>query len=134
MANKSPNTENLIKARKNLSVEKMHAVEQATRHLVKQRTPITISAVAREAGVSSAFIYKHPNLRAKIGKLRETKRGIQAVPDKPSEDTVLNALRLKMRNMEQQHKNEVKALQAQLADANKRIERLTAELVNGQGQ
>lgn len=119
----------MVASRKKYSEEKTQAVEQAIRRLVKQHVPITVAAVAQEAGVSAPFIYQHPELRAKIEKLRETKRGIQAVPDKPGEDTVLNALRLKVQNMEQQHKNETKALQAQLAEANKRIERLTAEII-----
>lgn len=129
MANANPNTEAMVASRKNFSAEKTKAVEQAIRSLVKQHVPITVAAVAQEAGVSAPFIYQHPDLRARIEKLREIKRGIQAVPDKPSEDTVLNALRMKVRNMEQQHKNEIKALEALLADANKRIELLTAEII-----
>lgn len=129
MVNKNPDTTGIERAAKVKTETKYAAVEKAIRTLNKSKNPITVTAVAQEAGVSPPFIYNHPELIDKVKRLRETKRGIHAVPDKPGSDTVVSALRLKIRNMEEQHKNEVKALRQELVEANKRIERLTAELI-----
>jgi hypothetical protein len=37
--------------------------EQAIRALIKRSEPVTFQAVQREAGVSHAFLYTHPELR-----------------------------------------------------------------------
>ena len=50
----------LIQAAKTKSENKTRDAEQAIRRLVKRGDPITFQAVQREAGVSHAFLYNHP--------------------------------------------------------------------------
>jgi predicted Zn-dependent protease len=47
---------------------------RARRTLVKRGEAITFQSVGREAGVSHAFLYNHPDLRARIEHLRAQAR------------------------------------------------------------
>ena len=64
----------LTAAAKAKSEAKTRAAEQAIRALVKRGEPITFQAVQREAGVSHAFLYGHPDLRSRIEHLRARTR------------------------------------------------------------
>jgi hypothetical protein len=54
----------LATAAKAKSGAKTKDAEKAIRSLVKRGQPITFQAVQREAGVSHAFLYGHPNCAA----------------------------------------------------------------------
>ena len=56
------------------SAAKTKAADQAIRALIKRGEPITFQAVQREAGVSHAFLYNHPELRGRIERLRAQAR------------------------------------------------------------
>ena len=64
----------LTEAAKTKSENKTRDAEQAIRRLVKRGEPITFQAVQREAGVSHAFLYNHPELRQRIENLRSRPR------------------------------------------------------------
>ena len=64
----------LTAAAKARSQAKTEAAEQAIRTLVKRGVAITFRAVQREAGVSHAFLYNHPDLRGRIERLRAQAR------------------------------------------------------------
>ena len=53
----------LTAAAKVKSQTKTDTAEQAIRRLIKRGEPVTFQAVGREAGVSHAFLYGHPDLR-----------------------------------------------------------------------
>jgi hypothetical protein len=56
--------------------------EAGIRTLAKNGQPITFRAVATTGGVSADFLYRHPELRARIEQLRgQQPRGSQAPPD-----------------------------------------------------
>lgn len=61
----------LAAAAKAKSEAKTRDAEQAIRALVKRGEPITFQAVQREAGISHAFLYNHPDLRSHIEHLRK---------------------------------------------------------------
>lgn len=63
-------TATLAAAAKAKSAAKAHAADQAIRRLVRRGEPVTFQAVQREAGVSHAFLYGNPDLRARIEHLR----------------------------------------------------------------
>jgi hypothetical protein len=100
------------------SQAKTTAAEQAIRALVKRGEPITFQAVQREAGVSHAFLYNHPDLRARIEHLRA-----RPTPDPPtagpvhSESTLVLALTTQIEQMRTRHRQEVNALRAALEQA-----------------
>ena len=70
----------LAAAAKAKSDAKAQAADQAIRRLVKRGEPVTFQAVQREAGVSHAFLYGNPDLRARIERLRAQARPQPARP------------------------------------------------------
>lgn len=67
--------------------------------LSREKKPITIASISQEAGVSRNYLYKHPELRAQIEKLKPSvciTRPLQAAPD-PGQENIVAALRLKIR-------------------------------------
>jgi hypothetical protein len=59
-----------------------NAVRQVLAEARKARTPVTVTGIAATAGVSSDFIYCHPELRQQVEALRRARR----YPPIPSED------------------------------------------------
>ena len=108
----------LAAAAKAKSQAKTETAEQAIRRLVKRGEPITFQAVGREAGVSHAFLYGHPELRGRIEHLRAQARTIRDGPAPPSpENTIVVALTSQLNRLKQQHRQEVQALRAALERA-----------------
>ena len=77
----------LAAAAKAKSEAKAHAAGQAIRRLVKRGEPVTFQAVQREAGVSHAFLYGNPDLRARIEHLRAQARPQPVAPATPTATT-----------------------------------------------
>ncbi|WBO69034.1 DUF6262 family protein [Streptomyces camelliae] len=111
-------TQALTAAAKAKSQAKTQAAEQAIRRLIKRGEAITFQAVQREAGVSHAFLYNHPDLRGRIERLRAQSRPIPA-PTRPAdaENTLVLALTSQITRLKQQHRQEVQALRDALEQA-----------------
>lgn len=108
----------LAAAAKAKSHAKAAATEQAIRALVKRGQPITFQAVSREAGVSHAFLYAHPDLRRRIEHLRAQARpGPAPRQQTNTADTVVLALTAQIDHLKKQHRQEVQALRAALEQA-----------------
>lgn len=97
---------------------KATAAERAIRALVKRGEAITFQTVAREAGVSHAFLYQNPELRRRIEHLRNQARPTPATkPDTDRNDTVLLALTAQIEQLKTRHRQEIQALRAALEQA-----------------
>lgn len=108
----------LTNAARAKSEAKTKAAEQAIRALTKRGNPITFQAVQREAGVSHAFLYNHPDLRARIERLRAQARPAAVHTDTTNtDDTLVSALTSQISQLKKQHRKEVQALQAALEQA-----------------
>jgi hypothetical protein len=109
----------LTAAAKAKSEAKTKAAEQGIRALIKRGEPITFQAVQREAGVSHAFLYNHPDLRGRIERLRAQARPTSTPPatSADAESTLVLALTAQINNLKQQHRQEVQALRAALEQA-----------------
>lgn len=108
----------LTAAAKAKSEAKTQAAEQGIRVLVKRGEPVTFQAVGREAGVSHAFLYGHPDLRGRIEHLRAQARPSSASPTPPSsESTLVLALTGQIDQLKKRHRQEVQALRAALEQA-----------------
>lgn len=109
----------LTAAAKAKSEAKTKAAEQAIRTLIKRGETITFQAVQREAGVSHAFLYKHPDLRGRIERLREQARPRSATPTAPpdTESTLVLALTSQLNTLKQRHRQELQELRAALEQA-----------------
>lgn len=108
------------------SQTKIDAADRAIRTLASRGEPITFQAVMREAGVSHAFLYTHPELRGRIEHLRAQQgRSASATPasaapgapSDPPQDTVVLALTAQIAALKKQHRQEVQALRAALEQA-----------------
>ncbi|MFI2207170.1 DUF6262 family protein [Streptomyces sp. NPDC020192] len=111
-------TQTLTAAAKAKSQAKTKDAEQAIRRLIKRGEPITFQAVQREAGVSHAFLYNHPDLRGRIERLRAQARPIPApAPPANEENTLVLALTSQITRLKKQHRDEVQALRDALEQA-----------------
>ena len=119
----------LATAAKAKSEAKTNAAEQAIRSLVKRGQPITFQAVQREAGVSHAFLYSHPDLRGRIENLRAQARPAAAQPGTAeTADTLVLALTSQISQLKKRHRQEVQALRAALEQAHGENLQLRREL------
>lgn len=108
-----------------VSAEKRHreAVERATtalNQLSAARKAITFASVAREAGVSTDFLYRQPQLRQRIQQLRTTTGTERSVlPDEaPSSGSApVRALSAQIKELRRRHHQEVTELKNALAAA-----------------
>ncbi|MDQ2782989.1 DUF6262 family protein [Dermatophilaceae bacterium Soc4.6] len=118
-ANRDQRVAALTAAAKAKSAAKTTAAEQALRALIKRGEAITFQAVQREAGVSHAFLYNHPELRGRIERLREQSRPPSRTPTAPAdvESTLVLALTAQITALKQRHRQEVRALRAALEQA-----------------
>jgi hypothetical protein len=111
------------------SAAKTKAADQAIRVLIKRGEPISFQAVQREAGVSHAFLYNHPELRGRIERLRAQSRPAPAAPSTTaSDDTLLLALTSQISQMKKRHREEVHELRAALEKAHGENLQLRREL------
>lgn len=107
----------LTEAAKAKSENKTRDAEQAIRRLIKRGDPITFQAVQREAGVSHAVLYNHPELRTRIEHLRGTRR--KAATDHPidTDSTLVITLTRQIAELKRQHRQQLKALRDALEQA-----------------
>ena len=127
----------LAAAAKAKSHAKAEAADQAIRRLIRRGEPVTFQAVQREAGVSHAFLYGNPELRARIEHLRDQARPRPAQPaGNDSENTLVLALTAQITHLKKQHRDETQALRAALEQAHGENLQLRRELTrlgwNGQ--
>jgi hypothetical protein len=107
-----------LNAAKAKSQAKTKTAEQALRTLIKRGEPITFQTVQREAGVSQAFLYNHPDLRGRIERLRSQGRPIPAPAAlADAESTLVLALTSQITRLKKQHREEVQALRDALEQA-----------------
>lgn len=108
----------LSAAAKAKSEAKTRAAEQGIRALVKRGEPITFQAVQREAGVSHAFLYNHPDLRSRIEHLRGRARPNAAASSAPdSESALVLTLTAQISQLRKRHRDEVQSLRDALEQA-----------------
>ena len=108
----------LTAAAKAKTQAKTKTAEQAIRALVKRGEAVTFQAVSREAGVSHAFLYGHPDLRRRIEHLRSQARPAPTPPGaNDTTDAVVLALTRSIDQLKRQHRHETQALRAALEQA-----------------
>jgi hypothetical protein len=107
----------LVAAAKSKSTRKTADAEQAIRRLLKRGERVTFQAVQREAGVSHAFLYNHPELRPRIERLRANARPVDAATAPDSDNTLIHTLSQQIIGLKKQHRTEVRALRDALEQA-----------------
>ncbi len=95
--------------------------EAALRKLIRAKAPISFRAVATTAGVSTDFLYRHPELRSRIDGLRAHKARALPRPAKTSDgDTSESSV--------------VRTLTARLAETRQELANTKAELAAAHGE
>lgn len=107
----------LTEAAKAKSQNKTRDAEQAIRRLIKRGEAITFQAVQREASVSHAFLYNHPELRTRIEHLRGTRRKAHADRPVDTDSTLIITLTRQIAELKKQHRKQLHALRDALERA-----------------
>lgn len=121
------NTGPMIAARQASVAAKEDAVLAALRALTRDGRPVTITAVANRAGVSRAYLSRHPILGPRIRKAANT-TALSAVAARPGQPSTIEAtLRTHIRSLTAGHRDELNELRG-------RIRTLEAHNANLRGQ
>lgn len=123
----------LTTAAKAKSQAKTADAERAIRALVKRGEPVTFQAVSREAGVSHAFLYGHPDLRRRIEHLRSQARPATSPALTDSTDTIVLALTSQIEQLKKQHRKQITELREALQRAHGENLNLRRELARRGG-
>jgi len=118
----SRSTEALAKATEQRQKRAETAVEKALRHARASQQPVSVASIARAAGVSTDFIYRHPTLRPQVEDLRRARRapvgGAVQIPDtEAAASTLVRRLSQQLATERRKHRQEVAQLQDALAAA-----------------
>ncbi|WP_127354858.1 DUF6262 family protein [Actinacidiphila soli] len=117
-----------------------NAVEKALAQARSTHTPVSVASIARAAGVSTDFIYRHPALRPQVEALRRSRRLAtrdEAVHDPDTEaaaSTLIRRLTQHLATDRSKHREEVAQLQAALAAANGELLALRRKLDMRRGE
>lgn len=115
------------------------AVQQALREARKTSGPVTVAGLAAAAGVSTDFIYRHPELRPQVETLRRA-RTSQPGRDPASDPDAAAAASTLVRRLSQQLADERRRRREEVAELRHALETAHGELLtlrrqlNGQGQ
>ena len=104
--NKEERIARLSAASEQKKQDALAATEKAIRKLQKEGKVITFKSVAREAQVSTSYLYKYPELKEKITKLREEqkrsgRRVIPAASDN-SKNRIIGHLKRRIKDLEEE--------------------------------
>lgn len=72
------NTEGLLGFSQKKQLETAQKVDKSIKELIKLKGKINFNSVAAEAGVSKAYLYKHPEIRERIDMLRKQQEGLSS--------------------------------------------------------
>jgi len=114
------------------------AVVRALREARKDNAPITFTGLAAAAGVSTDFIYRHPELRAQVEALRRVRLPANApsptVADADAAaSTLVRRLTQQLTDTRRQHREETSMLQQALAAAHGELIECRRKLTELQG-
>ncbi|GEQ21776.1 hypothetical protein CBU02nite_22820 [Clostridium butyricum] len=72
------NTEGVLGFSQKKQLETAQKVDKSIKELIKLKGKINFNSVAAEAGVSKAYLYKHPEIRERIDMLRKQQEGLSS--------------------------------------------------------
>lgn len=116
-----PRIDTLRQAARTKSEAATARAEAALRKLTRAKTPISFRAVATTAGVSTDFLYRHPELRSRIEGLRA-----QQGRARPRPPTTIDE--------DASEPNVVRTLTARLAETRQELANTKAELAAAHGE
>ncbi len=102
MSNKAKKVDALLKAAKSKREVTLSKATKALHELQSTSQVVTFSAVAKQANISVAWLYRQPSIRKQIEQLR-TKSLASLITYKKSENTLLCHLKARVKKLE--HEN-----------------------------
>ncbi|MFR9794708.1 DUF6262 family protein [Streptomyces sp. MS06] len=114
----TPMPEHLRQATRARTEEAEKRARAALAELAKGGKPISFTAVARQAGVSTDFLYRYPELRTRIERHRARSGPVPAAPAEPPGDpstsAAVRALSARLTRQQEDHREEVARLRQAL--------------------
>ncbi len=104
MSNKAKKVDALIKAAKSKREITLSKATKALYELQSTNQVITFAAVAKQANISVAWLYRQPNIRKQIEQSRAKSLTLLTIYKK-SENTLLSHLKLGLKNLNTRTKN-----------------------------
>ena len=110
----------LIDAARRRSSTAEQAVHKALRQARKDTSPITVKGIAMAAGVSTDFIYRHPELRTQVETLRRSRRpapskaAVKGSDTETASSTLVRRLAQELTDARRKHHEEVGELRRAL--------------------
>lgn len=112
MANKSPDTSGIMRHAKAKSEKAVKRVDAAVKSMIKEGKVINFKTVAKEADVSTTYLYKNTLIKERIIHLRnqQTGGGVMHPPKKKaklnvsdaSKDVIIETLRRRIKRLEEE--------------------------------
>ncbi|MEH2295068.1 DUF6262 family protein [Nostoc sp.] len=118
--------------------EAFEKVEQGIQKLIKEQRVINFNTVAKASGLSKAWLYKEPEIKARIEHLRENNSQAKEIPPKQrssdaSKDAIIKTLKERIKRVEAENRglrDQHEAIYGRILQASEieqRLERLEAE-------
>ncbi len=118
----------LASARQRMAQATAERAEKALATMIRDRDPITFTAVAQRAGVSREYLYRHPELCQRIKQARQTApRQLSSTAGKT--EGVVAALRDHIRRQDRAHQDTLRQLAADNADLRRQLETALGVLI-----
>ncbi len=112
----------------------LQRTDEGIRTLLKEGRAITFQSVHEVAGVSTAWLYRQPDVRRRIMELRDQKRGpdrpAMTTASDPSKTAMLETLKQRVRRLEQENRElrrQIEVLYGQLTQNGPREDLLDHE-------
>ncbi|MEM9447824.1 MAG: DUF6262 family protein [Cyanobacteria bacterium P01_E01_bin.6] len=104
------NTKGLRQNAQKKRQETFEKVEQGIKQLIKEKRSITFNEVSRASGVSKAWLYKEPGIKARIEQLRAQSGNTKALPVKQrasdtSKDALIRTLKERIKKLEVENRD-----------------------------
>ncbi|MEH2218736.1 MAG: DUF6262 family protein [Nostoc sp.] len=118
--------------------EAFEKVEQGIQKLIKEQKVINFNTVAKASGLSKAWLYKEPEIKARIEHLRENNSKTREIPPKQrssdaSKDAIIKTLKERIKRVEAENRglrDQHEAIYGRILQASEieqRLERLETE-------
>lgn len=103
------NTEGLRQSAKQRHVDAVRRAEAGIQQLVRAKRPVNFRTVAEASGVSTAWLYQHPAIAARIQQLRAQSAPRSTPPPKvrasdASKDAMIATLRQRIQKLEAENR------------------------------
>lgn len=122
-------TEHLIAARRARADDTRHRANKALAKMIRAREPITFTAVASRAGVSREYLYRTPELAAKIREARSSPAAPISSEATQKPHSIIAALRDHIRRLEAQHTRELSQLRAENTRLRRELEAALGQIL-----